>query len=191
MRVIAGSAKGHRLYTVPGGGTRPITDRVKESLFDILGDSIVGVRVLDLFAGTGAVGIEALSRGAAYAVFVDKSSLALRTIRRNLEHTRLGGRATLVQADVFRYLAGPVERPFHLIYVAPPQYRGWWTRVIKILDERPEWLVSSSVDISLVIAQIHPREYQVMDLSRLSMYDVRRYGSTWLCFYKLGSARAI
>ncbi len=84
MRVIAGSAKGHRLYAVPGNVARPITDRVKESLFNLLGDFIVGARVLDLFAGTGAVGIEALSRGAAHAVFVDKSPVALRTVRRLL-----------------------------------------------------------------------------------------------------------
>ncbi|PWH18025.1 MAG: 16S rRNA (guanine(966)-N(2))-methyltransferase RsmD [Ardenticatenia bacterium] len=189
MRVIAGSAKGHRLYAVPGGETRPITDRVKESLFNILGERIVGARVLDLFAGTGAVGIEALSRGAAHAVFVDKSSAALRTVRRNLEHTRLLERATLVQADVFRYLAGPIEQPFHLIYVAPPQYRGWWVRVINLLDERPEWLVPLSTATGLVVVQMHPREYQKMPLSHLSVHDVRRYGSTLLCFYKLGSAR--
>ena len=190
MRVISGSAKGHRLYAVPGEATRPITDRVKESLFNILGDFIVGAWVLDLFAGTGAVGIEALSRGAAYAVFVDKSPIALRTVRRNLEHTRLGERATLIQADVFRYLAGPVKQPFHLVYVAPPQYRGWWIRAIKILDERPEWLVSSSVGNGVVVAQMHPREYQTMALSHLSINDTRRYGSTLLCFYRLCSAPA-
>ncbi|MGQ9502750.1 MAG: 16S rRNA (guanine(966)-N(2))-methyltransferase RsmD [Anaerolineae bacterium] len=190
MRVISGSAKGHRLYAVPGGETRPITDRVKESLFNILGDFIVGAWVLDLFAGTGAVGIEALSRGAAHAVFVDTSPIALRTVRRNLEHTRLSERATLIQADVFRYLAAPVESSFHLIYVAPPQYRGWWIRVIKMLDERPEWLVPPSVGPGLVVAQMHPREYQVMVLSHLSIYDMRRYGSTLLCFYRLCFTRA-
>jgi len=190
MRVISGSAKGHRLYVVPGEGTRPITDRVKESLFNILGDFVVGARVLDLFAGTGAVGIEALSRGAAHAVFVDKSPVALRTVRRNLEHTRLNERATLIQADVFRYLAAPVEQPFHLVYVAPPQYRGWWIRVIKLLDECPEWLVPPSIGTGLVVVQMHPREYQVMVLSHLSMYDVRRYGSTLLCFYRLCSTWA-
>lgn len=188
MRVIAGSAKGHRLYAVPGRETRPITDRVKEALFNILGDCVLGAWVLDLFAGTGAVGIEALSRGAAHAVFIDKSPAALRTVRRNLEHTRLLERATLVQADAFRYLAGPIEHPFHLIYVAPPQYRGWWMRVIQLLDERPEWLVSPSAGASWVVAQMHPREYQAMALSHLSVYDMRRYGSTLLCFYKLGSA---
>lgn len=188
MRVIAGSAKGHRLYAVPGGGTRPITDRVKESLFNILGDCVLDAWVLDLFAGTGAVGIEALSRGAAHAVFVDKSPVALRTVRRNLEHTRLLERATLIQADAFRYLTGPIERPFHLIYVAPPQYHGWWMRIIQLLDARPAWLVASSASISWVVAQMHPREYQTMTLAHLSVYDMRRYGSTLLCFYKLGSA---
>ncbi len=191
MRVIAGSAKGHRLYAVPGEATRPITDRVKEALFNILGDFIVGAWVLDLFAGTGSVGIEALSRGAAYVVFVDKSPVALRTVRRNLEHTRLSERATLVQADAFRYLARPIGQSFHLIYVAPPQYLGMWTKVIQMLDERPQWLARSLDKDALAIVQIHPREHQMLELQHLSLYDLRRYGSTLLCFYRLCSTPAI
>ena len=89
MRVIAGSAKGIALQAVPGSSTRPISDRVKEALFNILGPDIVGARVLDLFAGTGSVGIEALSRGAAQAVLVELRSRAVTTIRANLRRTQL------------------------------------------------------------------------------------------------------
>ncbi len=185
MRVIAGTAKGHRLRSVPGDTTRPITDRAKESLFNILGDFIVGARVLDLFAGTGAVGIEALSRGAAEVVFVDKSPAALRTVRANLQHTRLADRAVVLRADAFKYLAGPIETPFDLIYIAPPQYKGLWAEVLRALDARPAWLSSTPGGGSgIVVAQIHPREYQDLPLHNLVEYDRRKYGSTLLCFFE-------
>lgn len=188
MRVISGTAKGHRLQAVPGDATRPITDRVKESLFNILGAAVEGSRVLDLFAGTGAVGIEALSRGAAHAVFVEKSPAALRTIRVNLEHTRLADRATLLHADAFKYLAGPIEQPFDLIYVAPPQYHGWWADILALLDARPEWLVGTEAHSGAVVVQIHPRELVALSLRQLVEFDRRKYGSTVLCFYTLRSA---
>jgi len=181
-------AKGHRLKSVPGDATRPITDRVKEALFSILGDSIVDARVLDLFAGTGAVGIEALSRGAAHGVFVDKSPAALRTVRANLQHTCLADRATVLRADAFKYLAGPVEEaPFDLVYVAPPQYKGWWVEILHALDTRLDWLVTDPGQGGIAIAQIHPREYQDLPLRNLVEYDQRKYGSTLLSFYGPGS----
>ena len=170
MRVIAGTAKGHRLQAVPGDATRPITDRVKEAL-------------LDLFAGTGAVGIEALSRGAAQAVFIDRSPVALRTIRANLQHTRLMERASVLRADAFKYLAGPVATPFDLIYIAPPQYRQWWSEVLRRLDAHPEWLSQPPAGEGLAIVQIHPVEYRELTLQNLAECDRRKYGSTLLCFY--------
>ncbi|GAB4532889.1 MAG: hypothetical protein Kow0063_14050 [Anaerolineae bacterium] len=187
MRVIAGIAKGRRLKSVPGDVTRPITDRVKEALFSILGDFVVGARVLDLFAGTGAVGIEALSRGAAEAVFVDKSSPALRTVRDNLQLTQLSDRATVLRVDAFKYLSGPIAAPFDLIYVAPPQYKGLWADALRCLDDRPAWLAAGPEQESgIVVVQIHPREYQELPLKHLVEYDRRKYGSTLLCFYELG-----
>jgi len=185
VRVISGTAKGHRLQAVPGDVTRPITDRTKEALFDILGGFIVGARVLDLFAGTGAVGIEALSRGAAETVFIDKSLAALRTVRANLQHTRLAERATVLRADAFKYLASPNAVPFDLIYVAPPQYKGMWAEALRALDTRPAWLNCDPEQGSgLVVVQIYPREYQDLPLSHLVQYDQRKYGSTLLCFYE-------
>ena len=90
LRVISGTAKGMRLKTVPGNSTRPITDIVKEALFNILGNEIEDNLILDLFAGTGAVGIEALSRGVRFVTFLDKGQQAIRTIRENLEKTKIG-----------------------------------------------------------------------------------------------------
>ncbi len=179
MRVVAGSAKGIRLAGVPGQGTRPISDRVKESLFNILGDWIVDARVLDLFAGTGSVGIEALSRGAAQATFVEKQTRAMKVIRDNLRRTSLSSFARVVQADVFRFLQEEAE-PFDLIYVAPPQYQGLWSKTLIALEARPGWLGREG----LVVVQIFPKEWQPLDLATLAMVDQRQYGSTMLCFYE-------
>ena len=178
MRVIAGSAKGTHLNPVPGKQTRPISDRVKQSLFDILADITTGARVLDLFAGTGSVGIEALSRGASHAVFVEKRERAVATIRANLERTRLYDLARVAKADVFRYLSDQPE-PFDLIYVAPPQYLGLWSKTLRVLDAKPGWLSSAG----LVVVQIFPKEFEPLHLVSIQLNDERKIGSTLLCFY--------
>ena len=178
MRVITGKAKGRRLRSVPGEGTRPITDRAKLALFSIIGNDVVDCRFLDLFAGTGQVGIEALSRGAVEAVFVERAWPALRTIRENLAHTRLETGARVVRADVFDFLAG-APQPFDYIYIAPPQYRGLWAETLRALDANLSWLS----DDGWVMAQIHPQEYEELALEHLALFDQRTYGSVMLCFY--------
>ena len=184
MRVIAGKAKGRQLKSVPGTGTRPITDRAKSALFSILGDYVIGCRFLDLFAGTGQVGIEALSRGAQEAVLVERAGRALRTIRENLAHTGLEAGARVVRADVFDFLAQGSE-PFDFIYVAPPQYQGLWAETLRALDANPDWLA----DDGWAIAQIHPREYEFLAMERLTLFDQRRYGGVMLCFYGRSSEK--
>ena len=104
MRVIAGTARGTPLQSPRDRITRPITDRVKETLFDILGAACLEARVLDLYAGSGAIGIEALSRGADHATFVERGAPALSSLRQNLERTRVFERATVVAADVLAFL---------------------------------------------------------------------------------------
>jgi 16S rRNA (guanine(966)-N(2))-methyltransferase RsmD len=183
MRVITGSAKGKKLKPVPGDTTRPITDRTKEALFSILGRWVIDARVLDLFGGTGAVGIEALSRGAAHATFVDKSQAANRIIAENLRLTGLAERAEVQRSDAFKFLAQPPpqQEPFDLIYVAPPQYKEMWARAVQMLDQQLDsWLLPDGA----IIAQIHPVEYQDLALNNLILYDQRKYGSTLLCFYE-------
>ena len=180
LRVIAGAAKGRRLQMVPGSGTRPISDRAKESLFNILGDQVLGASVLDLFAGTGSVGIEALSRGAGQATFVERERQAVGTIQANLRLTGLLPRARVVRSDVFIYLRNQPRAGFDFIHIAPPQYNELWSQTLLALDARPDWVNPDG----LAVAQIDPREYQAVELAQLHMIDQRRYGSTLLCFYE-------
>ncbi len=179
MRVISGSAKGHKLQSVPGDSTRPITDRAKEALFSILGDWLLDIRVLDMFAGTGAVGIEALSRGSDSAVFVDLNRNAVRTILANLQHCNLLDRSVVKQSDVFRYLQDYTGEPFAFVFIAPPQYKGTWIQALQVVDKTPELLAPYGT----VIVQIHPREDEPVELETLEEYDRRQYGSVLLLFY--------
>lgn len=120
MRVIAGAARSIRLVAPRDRGTRPITDRVKETLFGILGGRVLDARVLDLYAGSGALGIEALSRGARHATFVEQGRDALAAIRTNLQRTRLEEAASVRGHDVLHYLDGPPDAPFDLVLIDPP-----------------------------------------------------------------------
>jgi 16S rRNA (guanine966-N2)-methyltransferase len=117
MRIIAGLAKGRRLLAPRDGGTRPMTDRAREGLFSSLGGRVAEARVLDLYAGTGSLGLEALSRGARSAVFVERGRAALTALRANVAAAGLGGR--VVAGDVGEYL-GRAEGPFDLVFVDPP-----------------------------------------------------------------------
>lgn len=179
MRVISGKAKGRKLQMVPGEGTRPITDRAKEALFSILGRWIVDTRVLDLFGGTGAVGIECLSRGAAHAHFIDLNRKAVETISANLRHCRLEKQATIERGDSFAFLQRYRSEPFNLIFVAPPQYQEWWRKALQLIDSHPHLLAS----FGSVVVQIHPREEAPLQLEHLQEYDRRKYGSVMLLFY--------
>lgn len=181
MRVISGKARGHKLKKVPGDATRPITDRVKENLFNILGDWVQATRWLDLFAGTGQVGIEALSRGASNVVFVDRVRPAIKTIQYNLQHTRLAEGAEILNQDAFDFLRHMDTAPFDVIYVAPPQYQELWIQVLQILDQRLGVYLTSQ---GMVIVQIDPKEYREQNLKNLSLFDKRIYGNTMLCFYE-------
>ena len=123
MRVITGSARGCRLKELEGMETRPTTDRVKEGLFNIIQFDIEGRKVLDLFAGTGQLGIECLSRGAASAVFVDRRADAVKLIRENLKATRLSDKARVVSGDSMEFLKS-LRESFDLIFLDPPYEAG-------------------------------------------------------------------
>jgi 16S rRNA (guanine966-N2)-methyltransferase len=181
MRVISGRARGRKLKRVPGDRTRPITDRVKENLFNIYGTAVQGSRWLDLFAGTGQVGIEALSRGAAEVLFIENAREAIRTIHDNLRHTGLEEGSSVLRQDAFAYLRQAANRHFDVIFVAPPQYKSIWSRVLADIDQEPERHLAGE---GMVIVQIDPKEYAELPLQHLELVDQRRYGSTMLCFYR-------
>ena len=180
IRVISGTARGRRLKLVPGDITRPITDRVKESLFNILQQDIANCVFLDLFAGTGSVGIEALSRGAAKVRFVDKNRPAIGTLRKNLEITGLSANAEIFQVDAFSMLRRNPDERFDYIFIAPPQYHDLWSKALELIDAYPNW----GVDDGWVIAQIDPIEYKTLELKNFSEFDKRKYGSTLLLFFE-------
>jgi 16S rRNA (guanine966-N2)-methyltransferase len=182
-RVIAGSAKGRRLKLVPGDSTRPIMDRVKEALFSIIGSEIRDTQFLDLFAGTGSVGIEALSRGAERAIFVELDRKAVQTIIENLKHTQLDAKGIVRHIDAFAMLKRAPDAAYDFIYVAPPQYKGIWKQALEAIDNSPEWLHPNIT----IIVQIDPKEDEAIKLNLLHEYDRRRYGKTLLLFYQLAT----
>ena len=182
MRVICGTAKGRHLVCPGGRATRPTPDMVKGSLFNILGQNFCGERVLDLFSGTGALSIEALSRGAASAVLVDSSPEAVAAIRQNLKTTGLEGMARIYKGDVEKVLSQIKSdfsnASFDLIFAGPPySYHN------------EEWLISEVSRLELmgregVLVFQHSSRRIMPDSSGLIFrYDSRRFGETSLTFY--------
>lgn len=180
LRVIAGKAKGRRLKSVPGDTTRPVTDRVKEALFNILAADVIDSNWWDLFGGTGAVGIEALSRGARFARFTDMNRAPIETIKSNVEHCGFRSQAEIRRTDAFAALSAKPDRQFEYIYIAPPQYQDMWSKAVEFVDENMDWLS----DDAWVIVQIAPKEYKTLSLENLEEFEQRKYGSTLLVFYE-------
>ena len=170
MRVIAGTAGGRRLKELEGMDTRPTTDKVKESMFNILQCDLEGRRVLDLFAGTGQLGIEALSRGAASAVFVERRGDAVRLIRENLPATGLAAQARVVPGDALEFLAGQREK-FDIILLDPPYEAGLLEPVLERI---------AGFDIlsphGIIVAE-HPHDRVMPELPKpYVLYRTYRYG---------------
>jgi 16S rRNA (guanine(966)-N(2))-methyltransferase RsmD len=179
LRVIAGSARGRKLKSVPGDTTRPVMDRVKEALFNILASDVIDSNWWDLFGGTGAIGIEALSRGAAFVRFSDLNRAPVDTIKENVEHCGFNKQAEVRKGDAFSMLSAQADRHFEFIYIAPPQYHEMWVKALKLIDENTSWLTNDGT----VIVQIDPTEYQEIELKNLEETEQRKYGSTLIIFY--------
>ncbi|MCD7957946.1 MAG: 16S rRNA (guanine(966)-N(2))-methyltransferase RsmD [Lachnospiraceae bacterium] len=142
MRVIAGRARGLPLVTVKGDHTRPTTDRIKETLFNILQNDLYGIRFLDLFAGSGGIGIEALSRGAAFGCFIDNDRSAISCIRKNLSFTHLDSQAEVIPADVITGLSRlEGGSPFQVIFMDPPYEKRLEHLVLEyVISHRPSFV---------------------------------------------------
>ncbi len=178
-RIIGGEAKGMILKPVPGDSTRPVTDRVKESVFNIIGGDIVDTAFFDVFGGTGSIGLEAASRGASAVRFCEANRAAQATLQENVRLTRAEEKAKVIQGDAFSYLRSIPDRSFEYIYIAPPQYQQMWQRAMRILDDNDAWLS----DDGWIIVQIHPVEREELALNCFERFDERKYGSTLLMFF--------
>jgi len=178
-RVIAGDFKGLNLKSVPGTITRPITDRVKENLFNIISSDIIGTNFLDLFGGTGSVGIEAISRGAKYVHLIEKNTLPFKILSDNLKIVPDKNRYGIEKKDAFTFIRSHSVRKYDYVFIAPPQYKGLWERTITLLISNLEILNPQA----WIIVQIDPVEYQKIQCPHLIEFDSRKYGSTMLIFY--------
>ncbi len=171
MRVIAGSAKSLPLKTVEGMDTRPTTDRIKETLFNMIHNEIPGCRFLDLFSGSGGIGIEALSRGAAVCYFVDNSRKAASCIRENLKFTHLEDRAVVLQTDMRSALARlSQQEPFDVIFMDPPYLKDLEKEALEILEEADcvssDTLIITEVSLKTDLSWLEASGYEVMKNKR-------------------------
>jgi 16S rRNA (guanine966-N2)-methyltransferase len=180
MRVIAGSARGIPLRAPKDRSTRPITDRVKETLFAILGDRVPGARVLDLYAGSGAIGIEALSRGASSADFVERGRQALAVLRSNLDRTGLTDGARVHATEVDRFLGAADEATWDIVVLDPPYEARAIVAPLRAL--LPHLLPDASVVVK------HFWRTEVPAVPGLRMTRQRRFGETMLTFLGVEAA---
>ncbi|OWY63694.1 16S rRNA (guanine(966)-N(2))-methyltransferase RsmD [cyanobacterium TDX16] len=184
LRVIGGDARGRRLQQPPRETTRPLTDRAREALFNILGPGLRDGRVADLFAGSGAVGIEALSRAASHATFVERDREAADVIDANLAMLQYADRATVVVGDALAW-PGRVREPFDVVFTMPPQWQGLWGESLRALDAHAVQVLAPD---GVVVSQCDPREAKEdadLELVHLERSDQRRYGKVVLTFHRL------
>lgn len=186
MRIIAGEKKGHLLYTPKGLLVRPTADRVKESLFSILGDPPENARVLDLFAGTGALGLESLSRGAKEAVFVESHPAAIQVLEKNIVKLQYQNQARIIRQFVLKALSKSMGT-FDWIFIDPPYSEG---QLHKVLDFLGSPLCSLLKNDTIVITEFSTTkslqpDRPLMRHGRLTLKDERIYGQTGLTFYQI------
>ena len=178
MRVITGSARGVRLKTPDGLKTRPTSDRVKEAVFSMIQFEVEGGRFLDLFAGTGQMGIEALSRGATSAVFVDGWKDACQLVRENLRLTKLSDKAKVVNSDYLSYLQSCREK-FDIVFLDPPYAEFFLENALNKISE-----IDILSDRGIIICE-RPAEKQLdLDISGLQRSKDYRYGKTWVTVFR-------
>lgn len=175
MRIITGSARGAKLKAPKGQNTRPTADRIKESLFNILGTFVYDRQVLDMFSGTGNLALEALSRGAKRAVMVDMSPESISVIKFNAAHTKLADRADIVRADIFSAVKKFHQNKanFDIIFCDPPYHKDLCMKSLKILHEYPVLTKDGIIVMEHAVEDILPENYEEFSLLRR-----QKYGST-------------
>lgn len=178
MRVISGIARGRKLLAPAGENTRPTADRTKESLFNIINLQIRNKTVLDLFSGSGALGIEALSRGAQFCVFVEKDPIAADIIRKNLTATGFFDKSAIFECDVYGFLK-TCNKTFDFVFMDPPYDKNLIPPAIELICKK--LLLSSN---GIIAAETDSNEVLPASIENVNLYDSRKYGKARLNFYK-------
>ncbi len=179
MRIISGTARGTNLYTLEGNDTRPTLDRVKESLFSIIQLQILDSNVLDLFAGSGALGLESLSRGAKHAVFCDNSYKASEILKKNIEKTHLKDKSTIITKDYLKALEELKNYKFDIIFLDPP-YK--FNLIGKAVEKILELNILNENGIMIVETDEEKRDLEILNKININIYDFRVYGRAKLIF---------
>ncbi|MFH1783453.1 MAG: 16S rRNA (guanine(966)-N(2))-methyltransferase RsmD [bacterium] len=179
-RIIAGTAKNKKLQSLPGFATRPLLGRIKKSLFDILAPRIEGSSFLDLYAGIGNVGIEALSRGSDRALFIDNSRDSIDVIKQNIAHCGFTEKAKLIKADIIANFPKLSEK-FDIIFIGPPYKLNLTQKTIDIISERD--ILSPD---GIIVAQHHIRELVPEEIGKYRLFRKKEYSDTRLSFFERG-----
>lgn len=182
MRVIAGEYRGRRLDRIEGMEIRPTSDKVKESLFNILGEAVIDCNFLDLFGGTGSIGIEALSRGAKHVVFIDASIKSIKVLKGNLENLNIKDCVEIFHTDystaiqkLYKY-----NKQFDIIFIDPPYSVGMAQSALVDIDRNP--ILAES---GLIIVEHDSRDDMPPKVGKLDLYRIKQYGNTSLSFYSI------
>lgn len=183
MRVISGTARGTKLLSLEGLNTRPTLDRVKEALFNILQFEIKDAKVLDLFSGSGALGIEALSRGAALAVFADNSKDAVKIITQNIENTRLSKNAEVIKDDYQSVLdkLKKENKQFDIIFLDPPYKEDF---ALKALEKIIKYNLLTKDGIVILETNDANKNHELLSVNGIEIFDERKYGRVILIFIR-------
>ena len=185
MRIIAGSARGRKLSCPPGDRTRPLLDRIREALFSILAERVVDAEVLDLYAGTGSIGLEALSRGAARCTFVERGSGALKCLRRNVEDLGFALRARIHKGEVRAFLAD-LDGRFDLIFYDPPYADLRAGRARGRVIDMAATLFANSLGPAGALVFHYPRNFlDPGEISRIGPASERHYGTSTLAIFEM------
>ena len=171
MRVIAGSRRSLPLKSIEGDATRPTTDKYKETLFNCLQTDVPGCKFLDLFAGSGAIGIEALSRGAESATFVENSKIAANCIKENIHFTKFENESNIIRGDVSSYLRGLKNIDYDIIFIDPPYGRELEKEALMILNDK-EFV---NPDYIIVVEARLEEDFDYLDDTRFSIYQQKLY----------------
>lgn len=181
MRVISGTARGTKLNSIENLSTRPTLDRVKEALFSIIQTHLQGSNILDLFAGSGALGIECLSRGAKHCTFCDKSYQSIKMLKQNLQKTKFEDKATILVEDYKKCVQTIKENKFDIIFIDPPYKLDIAVKSIKLILE---YEIFAKDGIIILETDEEERELKELEDIKLEVYDVRKYGRVKLIFLR-------